>query len=117
LTEAGLAEVREIDIGPGITAERPRGRGVKRWLNRIRRTVSADARADPDPATCRWQAVSNDRWVIDQVARSDFLVALDSDAVYPVWQLARANPGIRASFGLYAVTASLAGRIELRDGR
>jgi hypothetical protein len=55
--------------------------------------------------------------VIDQVAHSDFLVALDSDAVYPVWEFARANPGVRASFGLYAVTAALAGRIELSDGR
>jgi hypothetical protein len=37
--------------------------------------------------------------------------------VYTVWEFARANPGIRASFGLYAVTATLAGRIELSDGR
>ena len=117
LTEAGLVELHQIDIGPRATTEQPRGRGVRRWLSRIRRTVSVNGPGDPDPATRRWRAVSDDRWVIDQVARADFLVALDSDAVYPVWQFARANPGIRASFGLYAVTATLAGRIDLSDGR
>jgi hypothetical protein len=117
LTEAGLAELHQIDVRPGVTTERPHGRGIRRWLDRFRRTVSASTPGDPDPATQRWRAVSNDLWVIDQVAHSDFLVALDSDAVYPVWQLARANPGIRASFGLYAVTATLAGRIDLSDGR
>jgi hypothetical protein len=115
--EAGLAELHQIEVSPGVTTDRPHGRGIQRWLERIRRTVSASTPGDPDPATQRWRAVSNDRWVIAQVARSDFLVALDSDAVYPVWQLARANPGIRASFGLYAVTATLAGRIDLSDGR
>jgi hypothetical protein len=117
LTEVGLAELHQIDIGPRATTVRPPGRGSRRWLNRIRRGVSANTPGDLDLATQRWWAVCHDRWVIDYVARSDFLVALDSDAVYPVWQLARANPGIRASFGLYAVTASLAGRMELGDGR
>lgn len=117
LREAGLAELHQIETGPRATTMRPPGRGMRRWLNRIRRTVSASTPGDPDPATQRWWAVSNDRWVIDQLARSDFLVALDSDAVYPVWQLAHANPGIRASFGLYAVTATLAGRMEISDGR
>jgi hypothetical protein len=117
LTEAGLAELHQIDVRPGVTTERPHGRGIRRWLNRIRRTASAVAPVDLDPAMRRLQAASNDQWVIDQVAHSDFLVALDSDAVYPVWEFARANPGVRASFGLYAVTATLAGRIELSDGR
>lgn len=117
LDEAGLAEVRQVDVGAGAAAERPRGRRIRRWVNRIRRTASAVPLADLDPAMRRWQAASNDKWVIDQVAHSDFLVALDSDAVYPVWEFARANPGVRASFGLYAVTAALAGRIELSDGR
>lgn len=117
LGEAGLAEVRQIDGGAGAAAAQSGRRGIRRWLNRIRRTGSAVAPVDLDPAMRRLQAASNDQWVIDQVAHSDFLVALDSDAVYPVWEFARANPGVRASFGLYAVTATLAGRIELSDGR
>lgn len=102
----GVVEIRQI------TATRQGSRGGGSWRSLWRRRPAPQP---ADPATQRWLDVQNDPWVAQQVKSSGFLVALDQDAVYPVWELARATPGVRASFGLYAVVADLAGRIRLSD--
>jgi hypothetical protein len=105
---AGVVEARQISVARA--GSRVGGRWLRLWRKR---------RAQPsvDPLTQRWLDVRNDRWVVRQAKSAEFLVALDQDAVYPVWELARSTPGVRASFGLYAVVADLAGRIKLSDGR
>ena len=105
----GLAEARQVvDRG---TRPGPR----RRWWNRPVRSPNG-SNAAVDPATQRMDDVMADAWGAEQVSRADFLVALDQDAVVPVWELARANPGVCASFGLYAVCATLAGRLTLSNG-
>ncbi|MGH8774627.1 MAG: hypothetical protein ACRDWI_05435 [Jiangellaceae bacterium] len=109
LYEAGVVEARQV----GQAAVPRISRRRLSWLRRNR----SDAPPTADRATERWLQVRNDPWVSEQVAPAQALVALDQDAVYPVWELARANPGVKASFGLYAVSADLAGRLRLSDGR
>jgi hypothetical protein len=109
---AGIGEVRMI--GKSAIPERLPAR--RRWWRR-RSESDIDLAAGKDLATKRWLQARSDPWLADAVARADYLVALDQDAVYPVWELARAHPGVRAAFGLPAVTATLGGRLTLSDGR
>lgn len=90
--------------------------GELSWLTR-RVTGARRKIARVDTATQRWQAARRDTWVRRAIRDADFAVALDLNAVYPVWELARRRPGIRATYGLYAVWADLEGKISLRDGR
>jgi hypothetical protein len=109
--DSGLVELR------CVAAQQQAGaaRSVRRsWWRRARTTAGSDV---ADPATRRWQDARDDPWVTREADSADFFVALDQDAVYPVWELARANPGVRASFGLPAVISAVAGRLTLRDGR
>jgi hypothetical protein len=109
LGEAGAAEIRAVELAtPEATMARP-----ARWWPRRK---GADALSATDPSTMRWLGIRDDPWVADHATRADFLVAVDQDAVYPVWELARANPGPRACFGLYAVIATLTGRMNLSVG-
>jgi hypothetical protein len=112
MVQAEIGEARMI-AGSAIT-ERLVGR--RRWWRR-RRAPSIDLAAEQDLTTRRWLQARSDPWLADAVARADYLVALDQDAVYPVWEFARAHPGVRAAFGLPAITATLAGRLTLSDGR
>ena len=91
--------------------------GTQTWWRRKLGAGHAAAASAADPVSKRWLGVKADPWVTGQVAVSDYLVALDQDAVHPVWEFAHAHPGVRASFGLYAVIADLAGRLSLTDGR
>jgi hypothetical protein len=110
--DAGLAEVRRVaGAQPQVEGTGPTRRS---WWRRTR-TKAGDVVADP--ATRRWHDARDDPWVARETATVDFLVALDQEAVYPVWELARAHPGVRASFGLPAVVSALAGRLTLTDGR
>jgi hypothetical protein len=109
------AEIRETRMIGGSAAPRS-GSAPRQWWTRLRGS-DVETEAEKDPATRRWLQARVDAWVVDSVARADFLVAVDQDAVYPVWELARAHPDARAAFGFPAVTAALAGRLTLSDGR
>jgi hypothetical protein len=110
--DAGLVEVRRIARAqPHTEATRSTRRSL--W----RRTRAKPLSEAADPGAQRWQEARDDPWVVREATAADFLVALDQDAVYPVWKLARADPGVRASFGLHAVISALAGRSALSDGR
>ena len=110
--DCGLVEVRRIAAGQQQADATSSGRRL-RW-RRGRTNAGSDA---ADPATRRWHDARDDPWVAHEADAADFFVALDQDAVYPVWVLARAHPGVRASFGLHAVISALSGRSTLTDGR
>jgi hypothetical protein len=121
--DCGLVEVRRIAAGQQPADATSSGRRL-RW--RRGRTKAGRDAADPatrrwhdatDPATRRWHDARDDPWVAHRADAADFFVALDQDAVYPVWEIARAHPGVRASFGLHAVISALSGRSTLTDGR
>jgi hypothetical protein len=109
---SGPVEVRRV-ADHRQQAEAARS-GRRSWWRRARTKAGSDA---TEPAMRRWHDARDDPWVVRETVAADFLVALDQDAVYPVWELARAHPGVRASFGLPAVISALAGRLTLTDGR
>ena len=110
--DAGLLEIHRV-AGAQPNAEDNKPTRGSLW-RRIRAKPVSEA---ADPAAQRWHDARDDPWVVRETTVADFLVALDQDAVYPVWELARAHPGVRASFGLHAVIAAMAGRLTLADGR
>jgi hypothetical protein len=110
--DAGLVEARCV---AAVQQQSEAAGIVRRWWWRRTRTKAGSEVADP--ATRRWHDARDDPWVAREADSADFFVALDQDAVYPVWELARAHPGVRASFGLHAVISALAGRLTLTDGR
>ncbi|MFE7522122.1 glycosyltransferase family protein [Streptomyces halstedii] len=75
------------------------------------RELAAVAKKAPPPKRA-WIHAQRDSWLGSQARKAKVLVALDPQAVYTVWQLARINAGAHACYGVAAALRAVADRRE-----
>ena len=73
-----------------------------------RRTAKAAEEAPPSKRA--WMHGQRDSWLQARAGKANVIVALDSQAVYTVWQLAQVNAGAHACYGAAAAVHAVADR-------